>query len=201
ALFRRSFGPNHPQVGRSLLALGKVRVKLGERDEAAALFEQAMAIFELDELSRPDLIRTLNVLGTMRYEQGRFDDARAQLTRATELVEATPNISRRLQAETISNLGIAYRGLDEYGKARELYQRALQLVIELLGTDSEEVAASHNNIAILLYLEGDIQGCAKRLELSIAIDERILGPHHPSLVGKIVNLGRTRAALGDYPQA
>lgn len=201
ALFRRSFGPNHPRVGRSLSSIGEIRVELGEREEAALLFEQAMAIFELDELSRPYLIRNLNLLGMMRYDQGRYPDARAHLTRATELVEATPNISRRLEADTISNLGLAYRGLSEHAKARELYERALEIFVESIGTDSKEVASLHNNIAILLYLEGDIQGCAKRLELSIEIEERILGPQHPSLVGKIVNLGRTRAALGEYEQA
>jgi serine/threonine protein kinase/tetratricopeptide (TPR) repeat protein len=201
ALFRRSFGPNHPRIGRSLSSLGEIRDKLGEREEAALLFEQAMAIFELDELSRPFLIRNLNLLGMMRWDQGRYPDARAHLTRATELVEATPNISRRLEADTISNLGLAYRGLGEYAKARELYERALEIFVETIGTDSKEVASLHNNIAILLYLEGDIPGCAKRLELSIEIEERILGPQHPSLVDKIVNLGRTRAALGEYEQA
>jgi serine/threonine protein kinase/tetratricopeptide (TPR) repeat protein len=200
-LFRRSFGPNHPRVGRSLSSIGEIRVELGEREEAALLYEQAMAIFELDELSRPNLIRTLNLLGMMRFDQGRYQDARAHLTRATELVETTPNVSRRLEADTINNLGLAFRGLNEYAKARELYERALAIFVEILGTDSKEVASLHNNIAILLYLEGDIPGCAKRLELSIEIEERILGPQHPSLVGKIVNLGRTRAALGDFEQA
>jgi tetratricopeptide (TPR) repeat protein len=137
----------------------------------------------------------------MRYDQGRFEDARGYLTRATELVEATPNISRRLEAETINNLGLAYRGLKEFATARELYERALEIFVEILGTDSKEVAASHNNIAVLLYFEGDIPGCAKRLELAIEIEERILGPQHPDLVGKLVNLGRTRAALGEYDQA
>ncbi len=201
ALFRRSFGPNHPQVGRSLSSLGEIRDELGERDEAAILFEQAMAIFELDELSRPDLIRSLNLLGMLRYDQGRYPDARTLLARATELVETTPNISRWLEADTISNLGLAYRGLDEFAKARELYERALEIFVETLGTDSKEVASLHNNIAILLYFEGDIPGCAKRLELSIEIEERILGPQHPSLATKIVNLGRTRAALGEYERA
>jgi tetratricopeptide (TPR) repeat protein/tRNA A-37 threonylcarbamoyl transferase component Bud32 len=201
ALFRSSFGPNHPQVGRSLSSIGEIRGKLGEREAAALLFEEAMAIFELDELSRPYLIRTLNALGMMRYDQARHQDARAYLTRATELVEATPNISRRIEAETINNLGIAYRGLREYAKARELYERALEINVATFGTDSKEVASSHNNISILLYLEGDIQGCAKRLELSIEIEERLLGPQHPNLVSKLVNLGRTRAALGEYEQA
>ncbi len=201
ALFRRSFGPDHPRVGRSLSSVAEIRVELGEREEATLLFEQAMAIFELDELSRPDLIRTLNLLGTLRFDQGRNEEAKTYLERATTLVETTPNISRWLEADTINNLGLAYRGLGDYAKARELYERALEVFVELIGTDSKEVAAAHNNIAILLYFEGDIPGCAKRLELSIEIEERILGPQHPSLVGKIVNLGRTRAALGQYEQA
>jgi tetratricopeptide (TPR) repeat protein/tRNA A-37 threonylcarbamoyl transferase component Bud32 len=201
ALFRRSFGPNHPQVARSLSSVGEIRLELGEREEAVRLFEQAIAIFELDELSRPNLIRTLNLLGMMRYDQGRHQDARAYLTRATELVEATPNISHRLQADTINNLGLAYRGLGEFAKARELYERALEIYVATLGTDSQEVAGAYNNIAVLLYLEGDIQGCAKWLELSIEIEERILGPQHPNHVSKLVNLARTRASLGEHQQA
>jgi tetratricopeptide (TPR) repeat protein/tRNA A-37 threonylcarbamoyl transferase component Bud32 len=200
-LRRRSFGANHPATARAMSSIAELHAARGERDEAVRLYQQVLAIFELDELSRPDLIRTLNLLGMTYFDQGMREQAREQLERAAALIDTTPNLSRRLQADTLNNLGLTYRGLRRNREARDFYERALAIFVEVVGTDSNEVAALHNNVAVVLYFEGDIEGCAKRLELAIEIEERLHGTQHPDLVTKLVNLARTRARLGEYEQA
>jgi tetratricopeptide (TPR) repeat protein len=137
----------------------------------------------------------------MLWEQGFYDQALVQLERAIALIEATPTIARRLAADTIANTGLIYRGLKDYARAREHYERALAIYVEILGPDDVAIAGSHNNIAILLHFEGHIEQAERRLEQAAAIKERALGPNHPELGDTLVNLGRTRGTLGKYEHA
>ncbi|PRP99890.1 serine/threonine-protein kinase [Enhygromyxa salina] len=200
-LARASLGPDHPQVGRSLTGLGAIMLQKGEREAAARYFEQAIAIFEVDELSRPSLVDALNRLAMMLFEQDRNDEARALIERAIGIIEITPTITRRLEADTIHNLGLIHRGAGDYARARELYERALTIYTELYGEGHLNLAASHNNIAILLHLEGQLEAAEQRLVQAVEIEERALGPNHPELVTKLANLGRTRGDLKDYAGA
>ncbi len=98
----------HDNLGGALLQLGKV-------DEAYSHFQAAAEINPRDPMSRSNL-------GAYLQEHGRLAEAIVQHKRAISLTSDSG-----LLAATHANLGTAYRGLGEDEKARDSYDRALQL--------------------------------------------------------------------------
>ena len=62
-------------------------------------------------------------------------------------------------------------------------------------------AQSLNNLALLLYAQGDYDGARPFYERALAISEQVLGPHHPSTAQSLNNLALLLQAQGDYAGA
>ena len=95
--------------------LGGALLLLGKPDDAYSHFQAAASINPSDPMSRSNL-------GAYLQEQGHLPEAIEQEKRVIELTS-----DRGLLAATYANLGTAYRTLGEGEKARESYDRALQL--------------------------------------------------------------------------
>lgn len=95
--------------------LGGALLLLGKPDEAYSHFQAAAGINPSDPMSRSNL-------GAYLQEHGHLQQAIEQEKRVIELTS-----DRGLLAATYANLGTAYRTLGEEEKARESYDRALQL--------------------------------------------------------------------------
>ncbi len=95
--------------------LGGALVLLGRADEAYPHFQAAAEINPLDPMSHSNL-------GAYLLEHERLSESIKQDEIAISLTS-----DRGLLASTYANLGSAYRGLGEYGKARQSYDEALRL--------------------------------------------------------------------------
>jgi hypothetical protein len=63
--------------------------------------------------------------------------------------------------------------------ARPLLERALAIRVKAYGPEHPEVATNLNNLAILLYAQGDLAGARPLFERALAICEKVLSPDHP----------------------
>ncbi len=60
-----------------------------------------------------------------------------------------------------------------------VHVQALAIQEKALGPDHPDVAIDLNNLAGLLYAEGDYAGAEPLYRRALAIDEKALGPNHP----------------------
>jgi tetratricopeptide (TPR) repeat protein len=107
AIFEAAYGPDQPEVARSLGNLGNVLQQLGELDAARAAQERALAVFEAAYgPDHPDVARALTNLGNVLQRLGELDAARAALERALAVKEAAYGPDHPSVAITATNLGV-----------------------------------------------------------------------------------------------
>lgn len=136
---RRALGPDHPSVAFTLDALGHYYLSRAELVRAGSLLERAIAIRE-EKLgpSHPYLAHSLANLGMVLIEAGAAEKAKAPLLRALEILESQPGPDE-ITAEVLILAARLRAAGGETDKARELYDRAREILNELL---REEPSAS-----------------------------------------------------------
>jgi tetratricopeptide (TPR) repeat protein len=89
AIFEVAYGPDHPEIARTLGNLGIVLEQLGELGVARAALERVLAIFEAAYgPDHPSIALTLTNLGNVLRRLGELDAARAAQERALAIQEA-----------------------------------------------------------------------------------------------------------------
>ena len=80
-------------------------------------------------------------------------------------------------ARTLVNLGIAYTDLEEYKKAKELFERALKIEVQHYGQDHVEVAMTIYNLALAHGDLGEYEKAAEMMESVLLVYEDHFGAH------------------------
>ncbi len=93
----------------------------------------------------------------------------------------------------------------EYGKAKRLYEKALEFCKELLGGEHHETAIIYNNLAGLYMKQGKYEKAEELYVKSLIIREKVLGEEHPetatsynNLAGLYMKQGKCEEAEGFY---
>ena len=97
--------------------------------------------------------------------------------------------------------GTYFRGRAAYPQAASLFREALAIYETVLGPDHHDTAASLNNLASVLQLQGDIAGARPLFERALAIYEKDLGPEHPDTAAGLNNLALLLRDQGDLQGA
>ncbi len=91
--------------------------------------------------------------------------------------------------------------LAAYAQSRPLYERALAIKEKVFGPEHPDTAESLNNLAVLLWYQGDSIGARPLYERALAIHEKVLGPEHPDTATSLNNLATFLVAQGDLAGA
>jgi len=142
------------------------------------------------------------------YPDGVFNDpeiwprARRLDALAMALVDgdALPPIGTEGWASHLLNALASYRhgALAAYVQARPLFERALAIKEKALGPEHPETATSLNNLALLLWEQGDYSAPRPLYERTLAIYDKALGPEHPSTAMSLNNLANLLMDQGDF---
>ncbi len=89
----------------------------------------------------------------------------------------------------------------DYAAGAALARQQLALREAALGPDHPAVAASLNDLALLLQSQGDYQAAGPLYQRALAIRERELGSDHPEVATTLNNLAALLKAQGDYAGA
>lgn len=149
-----------PRLAEAHEALGAALLAQGRTAEAAASFETAAGLSSEEPRFRHQL--AVAYLAQAREELGRGRTGEA-LEAFGKAMAAEPD-----GADVVSEVAEGYFRLGRRLEAREVYRRLLRL-------RPEDVAA-HNNLAVVLYREGDLEGArrhareARRLGLAVHPD-------------------------------
>ena len=125
---QKRLGPDDPETGFALNALGAVRLEQGRYREAEHLLGRAVAIQTKTSGEDVELAKLLANLGRARQELSQFEAAEELFKRAFAIY-AEGLIEPWSVGHTFTNLGGLYRQQGRYREAEEAHQKALAIYV------------------------------------------------------------------------
>ncbi|MFN0149447.1 MAG: tetratricopeptide repeat protein [bacterium] len=199
---REKILPNHPDLAKSLRALGFLQMQAGEFDAARTSLERALAIGEASQgPEHPDVASTLHTLGGLYAETGAPADAKPLFERALAIRQAAFGSEAAIVATSWNALGNAQSKLGEHSEAIASYERALAIDEKLNGPEHVSIANTLLNIGIAHWRQKQFAEARGPCERALAIFEKRLGPDHPYVAVTLDALGEVLARLGERAEA
>jgi CHAT domain-containing protein/Flp pilus assembly protein TadD len=168
---------------------------MGDYAKAEPFCQRALKIRE-ETLGpeHPGTAQSLNVLAELYHSMGDYAKAEPLLQRALKIREKELGPNHLGTAGSLNNLAALYYHMGDYAKAEPLYERALKI----LGPNA---AGTFSNLAWLYYHTGDYAKAEPLFQRALKINEKALGPEHPSIVENLDGLGLLYYHMGDYAKA
>jgi len=174
----------------TLSSMGFCQGRLGNSDEAIEFLKQSLAIWQ--KVGRPyEEVSALQRLGSAYQRKQDYKSQMQVFTEALTLAEASGDLTQ--QGRALSGLGASHYYLGRPGEAREIWEKALELVRQGDGAKTEVLI--ENNLAVLYHNQGQFQ---RALELYT----RLVQKAAPKDVGLMrANMGSLYAELGNPQEA
>ena len=102
---------------------------------------------------------------------------------------------------TRNNLAVAYRSVDRFGEAIELFEQVLAKREKLLGPDHPDTLTTRNNLALAYLSVGRFGEAIELSEQVLAKRKRLLGADHPDTLGVRNNLAVAYRSVGRLDEA
>jgi CHAT domain-containing protein/Tfp pilus assembly protein PilF len=181
AVHEKELGPEHPTTLATLTNLGNVMLLEGKYKEAERVFRRVLAAREkVLGPEHPDTAVSLNNVANALFEQFKQDE-----------MNAPP--SRRLRVGALA--------VQQTSETEDLYRRALAIQEKQLGPEHPSVAATLNNLAVLLAGRGRYADAEPLHLRALAIAEKTLGPNHLDTASMLTTLAITYDREGKSAQA
>ncbi len=136
------------------------------------------------------------------HAKGADITAREILEVGTEQINQYKESDPRLYARLAATIGQVYFNLGLYEKARPLFETCLDILPGLLGARTHpEIAAAINDVAAVLYEQGEYRDAGLLLRESLDMKTDLYGKNDPRIVNTMNNLAATEAAGGNLAEA
>lgn len=208
-LRRRLLPSGDAAIGRSLAALGAVRMSQGKLEEAEKRLGEAIVVLQASEppgslalaRARSDYAQVLfwkgDLAGAEKLEREVYETIRMVL--GEEHVET---------AVHMRNLGVLLEDMDRLDEAEQAYRKSQAVLERRLGADHVSLAQSYLNYAVLLDRRGRVSEAEPRYMRSLEVRRNRLGSAHPG-TGQSLQLialfflhqGRLEEAEAHYREA
>lgn len=186
-------GPDHPDTLEALNDTGVALERLGRREEAIALHEEALRRCERsDDGPTRQLAVTCNALAVkLDREEATRDRARALAERAIEAGEAALGPEHPLVVTMLANLGVSRLNAGDIDAARALTERALELHERRYGPEHPNTAFVLRTASHLDATGGQPQRSLERATRALAIRWTSLGHRDPRTVDALGGVVRS----------
>jgi len=194
--------PDHPDLGRSLNALGNVHLDRGEYDQALARYRESLALRErVFGPHHPEVAKALNNVSLILRSKRDFGGARQALERGLAIYEAVFGEDSLPSAQSLNNLGIVVREGGDPVAAEPQHRRAIRVYERALGPDHPDVGDALVGLGRALSDQGRYAEAEPLLERALQLYERAFGVDHPAVAEALVGLGAVRLGRGQPAQA
>jgi tetratricopeptide (TPR) repeat protein len=154
AIWEKTLGPDHPNVGTVRYYMGQVALAQGQVDEAVTQFGRTLAIWEKAlGKDHPSLSAALDGLGAAMLARGDARGALAQFERATRLLEAAEGPDHPDLADGLTGFGLASLSLGDPRHALLALERAEKIHLASPG-DPLDTARTEFGLARALVATG-----------------------------------------------
>ena len=198
---RRLFGPDHPAIASSMLALGELRNAQAEYDSAEKFIRAGLAIAKRRlPPTDPVIANATNSLGQVMYERGSYTDAEPILLEAARLYSRGDTVTPGL-ASALTNLANTYFYLGKYATSDSLNQRVLAMDKELYGPRHAYVADVLINLGAIRFEWAKYPEAEAYYREALEINRAWYGENHPETASNLTALGRALASEQRLPEA
>ena len=183
-------GVDHPDVGRSEIALGLLRTNQAKLEEAEALIRRGLAkIVHSREADHPSVLRARSALGHVLQEQGNYAAAIQALEEAARVFPADAPPSADL-ADVLYELGSVHFYAGHYDESDVLNRRVLDIVRHLHGDSHPDVASTLVNLGATQHERGRYKEAERFYRQALDITHSWYGSHHYQTAATLTMLGR-----------
>jgi CHAT domain-containing protein/tetratricopeptide (TPR) repeat protein len=197
-----SFGPEHPNVGLSLIELGRLLADQGKFADAEAAYRRALGIFEKAYGENNDKVAlTLNNIGDLYNAEGRYPDAEKFFQQSLSIVEKALGPNNVTVGFAAGNLAAVYSSEGKYADAEQLYKRAIAIGAAAQGPDSSGQAAYYINLGQLYDKLGKFADAEQLTLRAVSIELKTYGNNHPETASDIANLAVVYVDEGKFSDA
>lgn len=165
----------------------QAEIKAAQEAETSKLVSDFL--IELFDVADPDVA------------QGKDMTAQDILQSGVERISTSLKDEPIVQATLMTTMGRVYRNLGSYDKARELYQKALDIRIREYGGQHVHVADSYFDLGWLVRMEGHPKEARELLTKALDMRRFFLGDKDPAVAKALVILATADRDLGDFEQA
>jgi serine/threonine-protein kinase len=202
------FGAKSIESGRTLWALGRLRLQQGRFGEAKDLFVQSLAILQSDNAPQTDISSLLDDLAKVYTRSQQWQLAKQTYERALEIDRRVLGDDHPRVAQYLDNLAIVAQNIGDLKQAETLYRDALARVESAYGERHPETAMTKGNYGLLLQREGRLSEAEPLLRDAVAIrlslfgaDNYKVGYGRVSLAMLLHDKGDLVAAESEFRQA
>jgi len=194
-LRRTAFGPDHPDVARSLVASAQLSSARGDYGEAEKQTREGLAILRR-HLSRndPEVARAVSALGRILENAGRYPDAIRELEEAVRLQTGRPGLEGDLSA-SLTELANCHFYVGQYAEADALNQKVLALDRRLYGPRHPHIADDLINLGAVQFEGGHYAEAERWNREALEIMTAWYGPDHPETASAQTILARSLLRL------
>ena len=182
------FGAKSIESGRTLWALGRLRLQQGRFGEAKELFVQSLAILQSDNAPQTDISSLLDDLAKVYTRAQQWELAKQTYERALDIDRRVLGDDHPRVAQYLDNLAIVAQNMGDLKQAETLYRDALNRMESAYGERHPETAMTKGNYGLLLQREGRLIEAEPLLRDAVAIRLSLFGPDN-------YNVGYARVSL------
>lgn len=198
--WRRLFPRGHPEIARSLEAIGRVEERLGNWTAADSAYQEAIAGWSALYGSDNTQVAAIRAnQANLRYFAGDFDAAAEAYREGVRIWRA--NDERRLLSAGLRNLGVIERERADLVSADTLFAEALRIRREVHGDDHVDVAEVHSSIAGLRNRQGRHAEAEESAREALRQYLLLLEPDHRLTLNARMQLGEALAAQRRFTEA
>jgi CHAT domain-containing protein/tetratricopeptide (TPR) repeat protein len=186
----RRLGPDHVDVAKSLIALGRAKEECSIAG-ADSLLRRALAVREAHLAADDTLVAAaLQQVGLAEYELGNTSEALQLGLRALAIREKLLGPDHPDVAASLLVLALVFNSQGDYGRARTSIDQSLAIMKRTLGTEHPLYAQGQAVLSLIMRLTGRFDEAIRAAQTAIDIQTRALGPDH-------VSVGYSYSGLGD----
>jgi len=202
AAAQKECGESSPELASALSDLAGVQRSRGEREQAIASLEKAVAIrAALPEGKPEDLAKDLAGLGLLQVATGGGDKAKETLQRALAAWETAAGPDSPQLLPVLDALGGVHRSAAEYTDAEPVYLRALVIREASLGPESSELLSTLDSLAYVYFGQQKFAEAEPVYRRLLALWESSAGPDHPMVALTLDKMAEFYAFQQRYAEA
>lgn len=136
-----------------------------------------------------------------KYERALHSYSQIEESLKNEISKANTNVNHISIANIYCNIAETYRAIEDYVKASDYYEKALNISIDILGKKHPDTLYAYDNVGVTCMERGEYN--AAILNFNDALGARIekLGENHVDVAATRNNIGRGYYEVGNYEYA
>jgi len=198
---RTTYGPDHPEVARSLDRLAEVLKLKAEYAEAEKMLRSALAIQRAVGPADAGTARTLYELADLLGRMGEFKQAEPLFREALDLRRSLLGDGSAEVAQSIEGLALNLHDQGDFKDPVDLMREAVALQRKLHAGPHPDLAEALNNLGFVLLDHGEYREAELLQREALEMKRFLLGDAHPEIATGMSNVAFALHDQGRYDEA